>query len=203
MKSKLILKSKSIYIYDAKGVLTESNGYTGNGILETKIIFKYNAKGDLFERNLYNGEGSLSGKTNNNYDSRGVLIAINEFDKDGLLLSSEKVDAKGNIFQKTVKNKVVFFAKYNLQGKRIETSYYDDDGSPTRKEFSKYDANGNEIENLNTNIKYKEHNPDSKHTIKYEYDRNKNWITQYYMVNKECDILDRNIIYYEPKKSKK
>lgn len=101
------------YSYDRDGRLQERTQYNGDGSLLSKFTYTRNAKGEITEIAEHNGKGDLLTKTSNTFDNIGQLQTRERtsYHPNGAFSMRET---------------------YNASGKRVESVYYNKDGSIAR-----------------------------------------------------------------------
>ncbi len=133
------------YKYDGYGNKVEVNEFKSDGSLESKSIFKYDEKGKRLEKNEYHSDGKLCYKLSYFYDYKNNLIEENVY------YSSDKRDEKGNVIPQKIYVGGIFTRdekktfKYDKNGNKIESTFYDRNGNIAYKYYYIYDKNGNEI----------------------------------------------------------
>ncbi len=108
------------YEFGSKGRMIGKDDYK-NGVFYTKTKFVYDSNGHLTEENVYNSRGSLETKTKYQNDSKGQKTESHVFDGNGkeIGLSRYKYDSKGNV----IETKGMFIVGNQLMNTRLNKSY--------------------------------------------------------------------------------
>lgn len=146
------IESKLVLVYDAKGNNIESAMYKGNGSLKSKTKCTFDAHGRKVESILYDADGEIESKTIYKFDPSGNLVEESATDSDGNIKARAeyKYDSAGNrieVNKYKSENRLESREKSRYEGKnKVETSYYDSDDEFTHKIISKFDTQGNVVE---------------------------------------------------------
>lgn len=146
------VENKLALVYDAKGNNIESALYKGNGNLKSKTKFTFDGQGRKVESILYDADGDIESKTIYKFDTSGNLLEESATDSDGKIKARTeyKYDSAGNrieVNKYKSGNELESREKSRYEGKnKVETSYYDSDDEFTHKIISKFDPQGNVVE---------------------------------------------------------
>ena len=184
------LSYKSIYKYDNFNNLTESSGYSADGVLVHKNIYRYSKKGvQSIERSInYEKDGKQYRDVVSKYDQNYNQIEYKSFTSEGRLFVhhqytydqyDNKIEKKSFSGEKLTSHHSF---KYDSKGNEIEMkdllisdntftdeygNEYKTDSSAPATYYTKYDDHGNRIE-----IKSYQDEKLSSHTT-YKYNKNK------------------------------
>ena len=174
-------RSKSIFTYDDRGLPKEELQYGDDGALISRKLFRFsfNEEGKPSEMVAAVDDGSYAHSEFWIYDDRGNLSAKIYFtghdfiDKSLFDVSGKVVYAiryRGNrILFESVKH-------YSFNRELVESLYFAEDGSLTRKDHYKYDEAGRQIEE-NSEL-YNNYFGLRKTRTRYEFDTYGNWVRQ-------------------------
>jgi len=162
--------------YDTKGNKIEETTYDSDkSSIESKSVFKYDAYGNVIEEVNYNSEGELTEKKVNTYDLKGNLLQCK---KSGKLFNGTRNQGQPLITK----------FKYDANSRPIETNVYIGE-SELASVHSKYDGNGNLIENYTSAVNGRS----IKETFRYTLDSKGNWTSKIlYSSGSYMDMSDRH-----------
>ena len=202
-----------LFLYDEKGSLvrriemrfeggknTEFLNYDGRGRMWLRGVYSYDRDGRLSGRAHYNGDGSLLSRTTHKRNAKGEVIETTEHNGQGALLDKlvYTLDASGRLQSRErtsyhPNGAVSLRDTYTASAKRVESVYYNQDGSIARRsvridrQINEFGPDGSLTKTID--ITYPDrlpmesvHNPDGSVTrdsqIVDEVDSHGNWLKQ-------------------------
>jgi hypothetical protein len=154
---------KRMYIYNDKGILTESSdckiNTTGDDcIISSKSIYKYDSAQNLIETTLFDNNGSINQKISSSYDEKGNKITESEFGSKSKILNKyiNEYDAKSNIIKSSCYNangilKSVILYKYDDKGFILTEEHFNAEKNLVEKAMFKNDSKGNKTQSVRYN----------------------------------------------------
>jgi YD repeat-containing protein len=227
-KGQLLYSDENTYaaVYNNSGQIAEKTSFKESGRPDFKRVFKYNTQRQLEEEKELLPDGSLHRKFIHSFNESGqnILWQMNEKGRGTTAKVISEYDAAGNkiidrSFYKKDKYGGETSYKYNEQGRMIERTDLNADGSIYRIHHYTYDEAGNEIAYRNFNeagafnrateytydpfgnmTEEKELNADGSvdriYTYEYAYDGKHNWIKKTVFRNSQASyIIEREIAY--------
>ncbi len=155
---------KSVFLYDSSGNEVAEQIYDAHGRLQKTAALEYDAKGEQISYELKDLNSRAVRKTVARYDTHGNKTELLHYAKDNVLLSKEKMvtDQNGWITELTeydADGKAVLRVthKYDAWGNDLEEMYYGPDGARDEKQCTinqyQYDTHGNITRQLIYSIK--------------------------------------------------
>ena len=137
------------YRYDSLGRKIELDQTAMPPNKSSKTVYIYDAKGKLTETKIYNADGSLKKEEVTKYDSKGYRMGGVNDNGDSTYF---KNDTKGNILEKGSISREGYkhIFKYNNLGSLIEYETYKPDGSLDNKHILGFDKHHNEFDTTYT-----------------------------------------------------
>ena len=197
------LFSKYEYVYDDRGNKVEEYKYLRNR-LAYRYEYRYDEKRNMIESRTYSFDGPIISKYSHKYrfNEKGNVIEEKQYNSTGIHLftNSSDYDALGNLLELT---KIQHYndgssekevTKYDVNGNVLEETSYNINGIPYRKTSYKYDEKRNIVEKRHYRL-----NNELISILTYEYseyDSKGNWIQRVEYANDSLYSYTERIINY-------
>jgi len=188
------------YKYDETGELVEQTYYEENEFT-SKTVYEFNQEEGIKIGRVYNPKGNVSSVFISQYNDQNDLIhesklnrdaesltykKYNKYNKAGDLTAIETYSPVGNNFS---------ISKLNKEGKEVELLKYQE-GLITSSCSYSYDDKGNQID-INCNIYEDKVKRSVRSTMKYDFDKEGNWIKKVtYQEGIVAYLVERTYVYY-------
>lgn len=146
--------SKSVYIFNENGMITEDRQYNSEGKLSWKSVFKYDYEGHLIERATYYDSLDFRNRVVYKYDNRDNLIEESKLNSKGEIeyRVNYKYNRKGHNTEKLIFRPAEKYwnisVEYDENKNIIKSSSYKISEAQVTRYFYKHDPERNRVEEV-------------------------------------------------------